>query len=449
MAIYHIRKGYNLPISGLAEKIFASSSPSTHFSVRPTDFHYIKPKLKVKVGDSVEIGTPLFFDKLQPEVNFCSPASGKIKSIDYGERKSIQRINLISSGENYKQWPNYKVDKISSIPREELISLLCESGLWPLLRQRPFDIIARINQEIDAIFVNAMDTSPLAMDQEFALAEDLIDFKAGISALKVLCKTIHIISQKKEAKSIFHGIKGVADHSFYGPHPAGLVSTHIQKILPLNAKKSIWYINAKDVIRIGKFLLVGQWPTYNTIALVGSAIKERVYYKFKHGMSLEKLLENRLVDENSRIISGNILTGTSIQKTDSLGFYDNLVTVIPEGEDRHFLGWMGFGFTRYTWSKTFLSKLLPKKAYNMNTNLNGELRAFVKTGDYEKVTPIDVLPSFLAKAILAEDIELMEKLGIYEVAPEDFALCSYICPSKIEFSHIIRKGLNMMLAETV
>ena len=455
MREYSIRNGYNVPVIGSAVRVSRAMPTPNLFSVRPTEFHYVKPKLDVAIGDSVKVGTCLFHDKRQPELKFSSPAAGKIHSIDYGARRRIERININAQGSDTKQWPSFQPDEISLTDANKLQELLLEGGMWPHIRQRPYDIIANPQQRPDAIFINCMDTAPLASEADYVLQERMSDFKAGVSAMSTFCDTIHVVTPKTLGTSIFaentSGIKGIQFHCFSGSHPAGLVGTHIHHISSLGkAGKVVWHLNARDAALIGSFLLIGQYPTDRLVALAGSGVleKERAYFKMQAGASLEQFLEGKLNKGEMRIISGNVLTGKEIQKNDSIGFYDDLISVIPAGRKRYFLAWMLPGFNRPTWSRTFLSRLRPSsKQYAMNANRNGEERAFVKTGDYEKVVALDILPAFLIKAILTEDIELMEQLGIYETAPEDLALCSYICPSKIEFTEILRSGLDMMLEE--
>ena len=449
MKSYSIRRGYDIPIKGEPELSLKEANASNYFSVRPTEFHYVKPKLQVAQGDRVKIGTPLFIDKRQPELSFVSPAAGRVHEIRFGPRRIVESIVIEASpnGEEYEQGPSFRLGEIATAKKEELKKILLKGGLWPYIRQRPFDIIADPNKEANAIFINCMDTAPLAADPEFSLKGRLTDMKAGLEALRLFAKDMHLVLNGRVQNSIFQDIPNVQVHRFTGPHPSGLVSTHIQHISPLHGNKIIWYLNARDVAAIGSFLLVGQYPTERVVALTGTGLKERAYYKMKGGASLAGLLKYKLAEGEQCIISGNLLTGKEINKEDSVGFYDDSISVIPQGQDRHFLGWMLPGLSRPSWSRAFVSSLFPWRRYNMNSSKNGEQRSLVKTGDYEKVLALDLLPSFLIKAILTEDIELMEQLGIYEVAPEDLALCSYICPSKVEFCEIVRSGLDLMLAE--
>ena len=455
MKKYSIRRGYDIPLKGEPGSLLKDAPTPSYFSVRPCEFHYVKPKLQVAEGDEVKIGSPLFIDKRNPELIFTSPASGRVHEIRFAPRRLIEAIVIeAGSGEDHKQWPSFQSGEIGKAKKDDLKKKFLEAGLWPHIRQRPFDIIADPKREPDAIFINCMDTAPLSADPEFTLKDRLVDLRAGLEALGVFSKEVHITINGRLRDSIFQSLPLAESkfrvHRFAGPHPAGLVSTHIHNISPLHAKKMIWYLNARDAAALGSFLLLGRYPTERIVALTGMGIahkEERCYYKIKAGASLGGLLKHKLADGEQRLISGNPLTGKKIGEKDSMGFYDDTLTVIPEGKDRHFVGWMLPGSNRPSWSQAFLSSLLPWRKYNMSTNKNGEERALVKTGDYEKLMGLEILPSFLVKAILCEDIELMEQLGIYEAAPEDFALCSYICPSKVEFCQIVRSGLDMMLAE--
>ncbi len=449
---YKIRCGYNIPLKSVAIKRVSDAPAAAHLSVRPKEFHYVRPKLQVSEGDYVRIGSPLFFDKRHPQVLFASPAAGKVLAIQLGPRRVIERIVIENSSEDSEQWESFRPGEIGFAPREKLQALLLQAGMWPYIRQRPFDIIANPESKPVAIFVNCMDSAPLATDPSFALKERLTDFRAGLAALQVFCSRVNVIIDgvAEDSSSVFltSAVEGLEYYSFSGPHPAGLVGTHIFHIAPLTAGKVVWYLNARDVVLIGSFFLTGRYPVERVVAIAGDGVRERHYMQTRQGIPARILLTHNMREGEQRIISGNLLTGLKIEEEDNIGFYDDLLTVIPEGRQRHFLGWLAPGLNKPTWSRAFLSALLPHHPLPINTNKNGELRALVKTGDYNKVMAMDILPDFLLKAILAEDIELMEQLGIYEIAPEDVALCSYLCPSKVEFTEIIRRGLDMMLEET-
>lgn len=457
MSTFHIKRGYNIPLKGEPDTttggLLDAPRPGT-FSVHPLDFGPgLKPRLQIETGSSVKIGSPLFVDKAHPEVIFASPAAGKVLDIKYGARRAIESIVIDSSGEDAEQFENFRQGEIKNVARDRLIELLLSGGVWPYIRQRPFDVIARSTDKPASIFVNCMDTAPLAADPEFALKDKFAEFEAGVEALKILAdgNKVHVVTDGRAKDSIFAKVQGanLEQHTFTGKHPAGLVGTHISRIDPLvgGHGKVIWYLNARDVVMLGSFLLVGQYPTERIVAVAGNGVNKRAYYRARVGQSTESIIGKNLADGEQRIVSGNLLMGRKSRGESAVRFFDDLITVIPEGRERHFIAWMLPGLSRWTYSKAFVSAIMPGRKYAMHTNKNGEKRNFVKTGDYGKVISLDVLPDYLCKAILSEDIELMEQLGIMECAPEDFALCSYICPSKIEFTEIIQQGLDLMQAE--
>ena len=367
MSIQHhrLRKGYDIPVKGRPQEQWKTISSSSTFSVRPPEFHYVKPKLTVTVGDSVKIGSPLFLDKRRPDVQFASPAAGSVRDVQFGPRRVVERIVIDSSGaEEYEQRESFRPNEIRDLSEDRLKEHLLQSGIWPYIRQRPFDIIADPQQRPDSFFVNCMDTSPLAGNPEFALQDKKVEFQAGIEAILRLSEEIHVVFSGEKKSSIFSDIKinnpkGVFFHSFCGPHPSGLVGSHIHRIRPLYSGKTIWYLNAHDLVSLGSFLLLGQYPSEKKIAVGGSGLRENFYCNYKAGSSLKCILSPLLREDEYRIISGNLLTGTKIELEDSLGFYDDLVTVIPKGGKRRFLGWLGLGCSLPTWSRTYLSSFRP------------------------------------------------------------------------------------------
>lgn len=447
MKIYRIKNGYDLPIKGAPEKTSRQASAPAMAGLHPTEFAGIKPRLDVEINDNVKIGTSLFHDKANPDIKFVSPVSGRVTDIQYGPRRVIEAIRVAASGEDYVQHPSFRPAEIAGIARDTLVKSLLEGGLWPLIKRRPFDRIARPDESPSSIFVNAMATAPLAADPEFLLEGRWEDYRAGIQALSVLGK-VHVIVDGRRPDSQLAKVSGAEVHGFIGKHPAGLASTHISRIDPvIRPGKVVWTLSAADAARIGSFLLVGRFPRQRRIAISGVGAKQNSYVDSVAGVALAELLKDNLQDGEQRLISGNVLTGRTRAMDGYLGFYDDLVTVLPEDREQHFIGWMLPGFTKPTYSRAYMSGFLPGQSYAMGTSLHGEVRSLVKTGDYNKVVALDILPDFLVKAILAEDIDQMEQLGILECAPEDFALCSYICPSKTEFTEIIEQGLELMEKE--
>lgn len=445
-----IHKGLDIRLLGLAEKQLTVLSHSKIICVSPLDFHGLNPKLLVKEGDSVKIGDPLFFDKTNEALNFVSTASGTVKSIIRGEKRKILQILIeTTSTQEYKDGAAIDVSKLSS---DELKAKMLACGLWPFVKQRPLDIIADPNQEPKAIFVSAFDSSPLATDYNFALEGKEEDLKTGLKALCQLTKgKVHLNINPKNESALFSNLDGVQINKFAGKHPAGNVGTQIHHIDPINKGEFIWTINIQDLVIIGNFFNTGKLNARRTIALTGSEVSAPQYYNVLIGTNLEGILKGKIKSNHVRFISGNVLTGDRKEQNDYLGYYHNQITVIPEGDNYKFFltkGWLGLGFDKFSNSRLFPTFLLPKsKQFVLDTNTNGEERAFVVTGELERVFPFDILPMQLIKAAITKDIDGMENLGIYEVAPEDFALCEYVCTTKINIQDEIRKGLDMIAEE--
>ena len=445
--VIKIRKGLDIKIKGKAEKIFMRAEPSELYAVKPVDFHNLIPKLTVKTGDEVKAGTPLFFDKNRPEVLFTSPVSGRVIAINRGERRQILEIVI-------KADPEIKYESfVTGDPVEmnvgEVRENILKSGLWPAIKQRPYDIIANPGDIPKAIFISAFDTAPLAPDYDFVVKGCEADFQRGINALsKLTIGKIHLnINDEYPASQVFTMARNVQINRFRGPHPAGNVGVQIHNIDPLNKGDIIWHVAPQDVITIGRLFEKGIYDASKVVALTGSEVIRPRYYKIRAGASIKNIVENNVTEGNNRFISGNVLTGNKISSDGFVGYYDSQITVIPEGDHYEFMGWAMPGFKKYSVSRSFWSWLMPDKEYRIDTNINGGQRTFVVTGEYERVFPMDIYPVQLIKSVLAKDIDLMEKLGIYEVAPEDFALCEFVCTSKIDVQSIIREGLDYMIKE--
>lgn len=442
-----IKKGLNIRLKGKAEKIFIRADQADFYAVKPPDFPTLIPKLAVKEGDKVKAGSALFYDKYKPEILFTSPVSGKVSEIVRGERRRILEVIVEADQEiEYLSFPKAEPLKLE---RNDIIDVLLKSGMWPFIRQRPYNIIANPQDVPKAIFISAFNTSPLAPDNDFVVKDGDKDFQLGIDALSKLTPgDIHLnLDATYPASRVYTQARRVQLNYFRGPHPAGTIGVQIHAIDPINKGEIVWFINPQDVISIGRLFDTGTYDVSKVIALTGSEVKKPRYYRVIGGTSILKLTEDNVEEGNNRYISGNVLTGTKIENDGFIGFYDTQITVIPEGDHFEFLGWARPGFGKYSYSKTFLSWLAPGKKYRIDTNLKGGERAFVITGLYEKVFPMKIYPMQLLKAIMIEDIDLMEKLGIYEVGEDDFALSEFICPSKIEMQSIVRKGLDLMIKE--
>jgi len=441
-----IKCGLNISLMGEAgQKI--SPVRVDNYAIKPTDFIGVFPRMFIKEGDMVKAGTPLFCDKNNENVLFTSPVSGVIIEVKRGDKRVLEEIRIRAHSET--EFIDFGVANPEKLDRETIIGKLLSCGAWPLLRQRPYSVIANPAGKPKAIFISGFNSAPLAPEYKFVIEGQDEFFQTGIHALRKLTEGFIYLNLPagKPIASTLEKCEGVEINYFKGPHPAGNVGVQINKLQPINKGDVIWYLYPQDVITIGKLFLLGKFDASITIALTGSEILNPQYYQVKRGAAIAPLLEGNIKVGNLRYISGNVLTGTKIRNDGYLGFYDDQCTVIPEGDYYEFFGWATPGADKFSFSNTFLSKLLPQKKYRLDTNLHGAERALVMTGKYEQVLPMDILPMQLIKAIIIEDIDLMEKLGIYEVAEEDFALVEFIDTSKTEIQALIRKGLDIMRKE--
>lgn len=442
----HIKKGLDIKLKGEAEKITEKAITSDVYTLKPEDFHSIIPKLSVKIGEKVKAGETIFYNKANEEMKFPSPVSGEVCDIIRGEKRKILAIKI--KADSQQQFVDFGVKDVKAMTAEEIKSHLLASGCWPFIKQRPYDVIANPANTPKAIFVSAYASAPLAADFDYVLAGKETALQTAITALSKLTTGEVHVSVGKNANSPFAGLNNMTLHKVSGPHPSGNVGTQINKISPVNKGETVWTINPQDLIIIGELLLSGKFNAERTIALAGSSVEAPKYYKTKIGATITSLVDGKLKGINNRIISGNVLTGKAKNLKENLGYYDNSITVIPEGNDYEMFGWSLPVFNKISTSRALtFSWLFPNKKYDLNTNTNGEHRAFVVTGAYEEVFPLDIYPMQILKSCLYEDLDEMEQLGMYEVAPEDFALTEFICVSKQPHQEIIRKGLDLMLKE--
>jgi Na+-transporting NADH:ubiquinone oxidoreductase subunit A len=441
-----IKKGLDLKLKGNAEHKISDVSRSKVYAIKPSDFHGVTPKIIVKEGAIVKAGEVIFYSKNDESVKFVSPVSGTVQEIKRGEKRVVLEILIAADSQDvYLEHSKKNPKDLSS---QEVKEQLLASGCWPFIMQRPYDIVANSTDTPKAIFISAYASAPLAADVDFVLENKKEAFQAGIDALvKLTTGKVHL-SVKGKGKSELESISGVSIHKVFGPHPAGNVGVQISKIDAINAGEKVWVVAPQDVAIIGELFLTGKFNSTRTIALVGSEVKDPQYYTIIPGAQISDLVAGKIKGDNVRIISGDVLTGKKVALNDTLGFYHNTVTVIPEGNVFRMFGWMPFANPSvHSTKRTGLSWLMPGKKYTPNTNLNGEERALVVTGEMEEVMPIDIFPMQLLKACMANDIEKMENLGIYEVAPEDFALIDYTNTSKLEAQDIVRKALDLMIKE--
>jgi len=445
--VYSVKKGLDIRLIGEAEKIVVDLNVK-RFALKPPDFIGCFPKMLVKEGDSVKAGSPLFYDKYRDNIIYTSPVSGKFVELRRGAKRKILEVIIESDGkfESVK----FGAEDPEKVTKDKIVEKLLKSGLWPLIRQRPYAVVANPNDRPKSIFVTAFDTAPLAPDLDLILKGREEAFYAGLKILTKLTEgKVHLnVHQKLNKEPLFLKAPDVQVNTFDGPHPAGNVSVHVSRVDPINKGDVIWYLHAADVATIGHLFLTGEYDATKIIALTGSEVQNPKYFRVRQGASIANMVADNTVGDNNRFISGNVLTGTKIESTGFVGFYDHQVTVIPEGNYYEFLGWLKPGFDKWSYSKTFPAGLFKsKKKYRLDTNMHGGKRAFVVTGLYEQVFPFDIYPMHLMKAILVEDIDLMENLGIYEIDAEDFALCEVIDPSKIDMQEIVRNGLELMRKE--
>ncbi len=443
---YLIKKGLDIKLLGDSEKTIVDYH-AKRFAIKPTDFIGVFPKMMVAEGDIVKAGDPLFYDKNRNNLIFTSPVSGKVTTLKRGAKRKL--LEVVVEADSLNESVVFKTNPPEKLKREEIVEHLLKSGIWPMIRQRPYATIANPADKPKAIIIPAFDTSPLAPDFDLIVHGQGDAFQAGLDALTKLTEgTVHLnVDAKNTTSKVFLNSKGVQINSFSGPHPAGNVSVQVSRISPMNKGDIIWYLYPQDVISIGNFFLTGKPDFDRIIALAGSEVLKPKYYKTKLGACIDQIVAGNVTEGNNRFISGNVLTGEKIEKDGFVGFYQSLVTVIPEGDYAEFFGWLLPGFNKFSFSKTFLSWMFPNRKYRLDTNLHGGHRSLVMTGKYEQVFPFDIYPMTLLKAIMVEDIDAMENLGIYEVDAEDFALCEVIDTSKTEMQTIVRKGLELMRQE--
>lgn len=445
-----LSKGFTINLAGKAAPQVADTEAADTVCIKPTDFYGLyMPKVVVNVGDTVKAGSPLFHDKKMEKMMFCSPVSGEVVEVKRGEKRKLLEIKVLADRKSdYVTFKKYSVSELANAGAAEIKTQMLASGVWPNLVQRPFGVLADPNSTPKAIHVSAFDSSPLAPEYSILVKGQEQFFQAGVDALKKLTSgPVHVnVHTAQEISTVFSQVQGAEVNKFAGQHPVGCVGVQIHHIDPINKGDVVWTINPLAVIQIGKLFLNGVYDASKVIAVTGSEVKNPQYHKTVVGASIKKFVSGNLANDHVRCISGNVLTGTNIGKDGHLGFFDNHLTVIPEGDYYEFLGWALPTTNKLSMSRALglLSFLNPKKEYKLDTNTHGEPRAFVETGVFEKVTPMDLYPVQLLKAILANDVDEMEALGIYEVIEEDLALCEFVDVSKHNVQQILRDGLELM-----
>ncbi len=477
-----IRKGLDLPISGVAEKRLTDARSITTYAIKPTDFVGLTPRLLVEEGDRVAVGDALFCDKSDERIRFTSPVSGQVKAIVRGEKRKL--LEVVVEADSKSTGSTGSDGKSSSIPMDAdaIKAAMLQCGLWTQLRQRPFGTVANPDDKPKAIFVSAFSSAPLAPDYDFVMRGREEALKKGLEALaKLTDGMVHVCCKPNQGitKSLDcfvprnDGNRHIAIHYLKGPHPAGNIGTQIAHIDPINKGEIVWTMNLQDVAVLGELVATGIYKPARVIAVAGPNIKNPHYYRVRFGACLAEITKAQLLNneypkmdandatKENRVISGDILSGTQIAADGFLSAYDDLVSILPEGDYYDFMGWMMPGLRKFSFSRTFLSGFMPKSTFKpmgielprfenlwkFDTNTHGDLRPLVFTGNFERVFPFDIYPTQLIKACIIGDIELMENLGIYEVEPEDFALCEFIDTSKTDIQAIIREALEKLRKE--
>ncbi len=441
MTSHTIKRGFDVRLAGRPEPALVDAPAPERVAVQTREFPGIKPKVLVKVGDRVQTGQPVFLDKRDRKTTWCSPATGEVVDVVFGARRHLERVVVkVDTAESHQSTPMPAAGS-----REQLVEAMQSAGVWQLLRKRPVGKLCEADKEPVAVFVNGMDTEPLAADPAFAVRGGKEDLQAGVELLQRLCSgKIHLcLKAAGDHQSDLRQLQGVEVHDFRGPHPSGLVGTHIAMIRPLHAEEVCWTLRLQELQLLGQWARSGQYPSMRVVAVAGSHAPARKYFRVREGAQLGAVLGDSLAAD-VRIINGTVLGGYAVDADDYLGSRNTTVTVIPEGTgQRDLFGWALPQVGKHSFHRSVFSWLMPKKEYVLDARLNGGPRPIVNIGSWESVMPLDIHPTYLVRAIESNDIEEAVKLGLLEVTEEDVALCTFVDPCKIDVGAIIRKGLDM------
>jgi Na+-transporting NADH:ubiquinone oxidoreductase subunit A len=459
MALHSIKKGLTLPIKGAPEQRIAPGSPLTRVALLADDYIGMRPTLHVQEGQEVQRGQLLFEDKKIPGVLFTSPGAGKVIALHRGARRAFQSA-VIELNERERQgqpgaedqvrFESYTGAKPESLSGDQIKALLIDSGQWTALRARPFGRTANPRGPAPhSIFVTAMDTNPLAPSVEVILGGRESAFQTGVAALAKLTEGKVFVCQAPGANIPLPPVERVQKEEFAGIHPAGIPGVHIHTLDPVCREKTVWYIGLQDVAAIGKLLTTGKLDVERIVSLAGPSVKKPRLIRTRLGAFLDELTAGELAEGDHRIVSGSVFSGRKVsgEVLGYLGRYHQQISVLPEGHQREFLGWMAPGGGKFSTVRAFLSGFLPKKEYDFTTNLNGSRRAIIPIGLYEKVMPMDLLPTFLLRSLAVGDVEQAERLGCLELEEEDLALCTFVCPGKADYGPLLREALTTIEKE--
>ena len=446
--VHFLKRGHDIRLDGKAEKRLEEGTHVTRYALQPPNYHGISPipKVTVEVGDSVQAGDPVFYDKQVPEIIHVAPVSGEVLEVKRGAKRAITEVVILADKE--QQHRKFEVPDLERTSREELKAFLLSSGAWTFFKQRPYDVLPEPSSEPKNIFISTFDSAPLSPDLDFVISGQEPAFQRGLDVLGKLTDGsvfLGLNANVEEApSSAFTNAQNVEKHWFHGPHPSGNVGIQIHHTAPISAGSTVWVLGVQEVIALGTLFLEGIFDGSRVVALTGTPLKERKYVKTYVGAHIGELLKDNLEDGNYRIVSGDVLSGQIKSRNNYLNTRDDQLTVLKEGDHYELFGWLLGLSERPSVSRTFPSILSRENEFDVDTNTHGEPRAFVMTGQYEKLLPMDILPQHLMKAILTNNFERMEGLGIYELSEEDIALCEFACTSKMPLQQMLREGLEIM-----
>ncbi len=448
--VIKLRKGLDIHLQGTPPSKLIEGSGSDTYAVSPPDFDGVVPKLLVREGDEVKAGSPLFFDKANEQILFCSPVSGVVAEIRRGEKRKL--LNVIVATDGKGESVDFKIPAPEKASREDVAGVLLSAGMWPMLIQRPYGRIATPGAWPKAIFVSGFDSAPCAPDMNFVLEGELENLKAGVEVLKALTDGKVHLGLRAGTDGVLNKVAGVEQHFFSGPHPAGNVGVQIHHTDPIRKGDIVWTIDVQNLAIIGRLFRTGKVDMTKIVCMSGPQVVDPYYLRITGGAEIKSFIMNSNIKEplrgsGVRLVSGNALSGRIVTRDEFMTFYSNQITVLEEGDHYDFFGSFAPNARKFSVSRTYLSWLCPRKRYNLDTNTNGGHRPMLMTGIWEKYVPMDIHPMYLVKACMAGNIDKMENLGIYEVLPEDLALCDFVDPSKTEAQEAIQNGIDLMIKE--
>lgn len=444
----NIKKGLDLPIEGAPSQVIHDGSAVKRVAVLGEEFIGMRPTMHVRVDDQVKKGQVLFVDKKNPGVKYTAPASGVVKEVNRGAKRVLQSVVIEVNGSEQETFASFSAGELASLDRAKVQEVLVESGQWPALRTRPFSKVPALDSTPSSIFVTAIDTNPLAADPAIVIAEQAEAFEAGLAVVSRLTDGKVFVCKAPGATVPSSSVAQVEVHEFGGKHPAGLVGTHIHHLDAVSASKQVWHLGYQDVIAFGKLFLTGEIFTDRVVALAGPTVKNPRLIKTQLGASIDDIVAGELEDGENRVISGSVLSGTTASGPHAfLGRYHTQITALLEGREKELFGWIAPGAKKFSVTRTFLSHLAPSRLFKMTTSTGGSSRSMVPIGNYERIMPLDILPTLLLRDLIAGDLDGAISLGALELDEEDLALCTFVCPGKYEYGPILRERLTTIEKE--